>query len=75
MEECRGAYRGLVVRPEGRRPFRRARRGWILKKSAAGIVLGWSGSEFGEVAGCCAQGNGLSCSIKCAKILGSLRSC
>jgi len=28
MAECRGAYRGFVVTPEGRRPFRRARRGW-----------------------------------------------
>jgi len=40
MTEFRGAYRGLVVKPEGKRPFRRARRGWILKKSAAEIVLG-----------------------------------
>jgi len=28
MAECKGAYRGLVVTPEGRRPFRRARSGW-----------------------------------------------
>ena len=33
-----------------------------------GRVLVWSGSELGQVAGCCEHGNGHRSSIKCGEI-------
>jgi hypothetical protein len=67
VAESRGAYRVLVLKPEGRTPFRMPRRRGILNKSAGRRGLDLAGSGFGQVAGCCGEGNEPSGSTRCAE--------
>jgi hypothetical protein len=79
MGEKRGAYRILVGRPEGRRPFGRPGVDgsiilkWIFKKWDGG--MNWIELSQGQVAGCCECGNEPSGSIKCGEFVDWLRNC
>jgi hypothetical protein len=42
----RGAYRGLVLRPDGKRPLRRPRRGWEDKIKVHLPEVGWRGMDW-----------------------------
>jgi hypothetical protein len=50
MEEKRGAYRILVWRPEGRRPFGRPRRSWEYNIKMDIGEAGWGGMNWIELA-------------------------
>ena len=76
-----GVYRGLVGKPEGKRPFGVPRRKWDdnikmdLQKLGCGIYgLDRAGSGKGQVAGICECVTELSCSIKCGDFLDELRT-
>jgi hypothetical protein len=75
----RGAYRVLVVKPEGKRPPRRPRcrcriLRWIFNKCDVGA---WTGFGLGQqqVVGFCECHNELSDCIKCGEFIGYLRNC
>jgi hypothetical protein len=75
MVQKRGLYRVLVGKPEGKSLLLRPRRRWKdsiridLRKWVVGYGLDRAGSEYGQVAGTCYCGNGLSGSIKCDEFL------
>ena len=75
MGETRGEYRVLVVKLERRRPLGKPRRRWEdnitmgLTEVEWGHELGISGSEQGQVAGCCEYGDELSGFTKCSEFL------
>ena len=73
--ESSGAYRVLVLKPEGTRPLRRPRRRWEDNIKMDLTEVGWGhgldrfGSGQGQVAGYCECGNEPSGSIKCGEFL------
>jgi hypothetical protein len=75
MRDTRGAYRGLVGKPERRLSLGRPRRRWDhnikmdLREVEWGHGLDPSGSGYGQVACCCKCGNEPSGSIKCGEFL------
>jgi hypothetical protein len=72
----RGAYRILVVKPEGKRPPGRPRRRWEdnIKMHLQEVGCGeWTGSEEGQVAGTCKCGYETSVCIKCGGFLEKLK--
>jgi hypothetical protein len=78
MGEGRDAYRILVGRPEGRRPFGRPRRRWEnIKMDLQKLVWGaWTELIWLSIGtGCCECGNELSGSIKRGKFLDYLTIC
>jgi hypothetical protein len=46
----RGAYRGLVLRPDRKRPLRRPRRGWEDNINMHLPEVGWGGMDWIAVA-------------------------
>ena len=70
MEEGRGVHRGLVGKPEGKRPLGRPRRRWgiiliwIFRKWEGVVGTGWSWLRIGTGGGACEYGNELWGSIK-----------
>ena len=76
MGERRGAYRGLVGKPEGKRPRGRPRRRWEdnikmdLQEVGCGVYgLDRASSGYEQMAGTCEYGNEPSGSIKCGEFL------
>jgi hypothetical protein len=63
MGEEREVYKVLVVKPEGKRPLGRPRRGWEngirmdLREIGLGAGLDSTGSGQGPVSGCCECGD------------------
>jgi len=53
MGKRRGAYRGLVGRPEGKRPLARPRRRWLIKA--------WGGACTGYIYHRTGTGSGMMC--------------
>jgi hypothetical protein len=73
MGERRGAYRALVGKPEGRRPFERPRRRWEDNIKIDLREVGW-GAQTGLIwlrigTGSCVYGDEPSGSIKCGEFL------
>jgi hypothetical protein len=77
----RGAYRVLVEKPEGMRPFGKLRHRWEdnikmdLQEVGYRQELDQAGSGQGQMAGSCEVGNEPSGSIRCRKFLNYLRTC
>jgi hypothetical protein len=71
MGEKRGAYRILVGRPEGKRPFGRPRPRWKDNIKMDIQDIGWAMDwiELAQVAGSCECDNELPGSIKCREFL------
>jgi hypothetical protein len=76
MGEGRGVYRGLVGKPEGKKPLGRPRCRWEDNIKMDLQEVGCGGMDWiklnqdrDRVAGTCECGNELSCSIKCGKFL------
>jgi hypothetical protein len=77
IDERRGVYRVLVVKPEGKRPLGRPRRRWEDNIKMDHREVGCGGMDWfgqGQVAGTCECGNEPSGSIKCGEFLDNLRT-
>jgi hypothetical protein len=83
MVDMRNAYKLLVGKPEGKRPFGRPRHKWMYNIRVDLREVGWevvdwihlSTLEYGPVAGSCERGNEPSGSIKGGKFFHYLSDC